>query len=143
MKKISTKYFILDKNEISKPKEGIKFVLNCTKAFYYKLRMNMIRVESMPKQYKVSVCAIFKNEAPYLKEWIEFNRIVGVEHFYLYNNNSEDNYEEIIAPYIKKGLVTLVQWPKSQAQMECCRYQRGTQAGQRSEEDCQKVLHHQ
>lgn len=104
MKKISTKYFILDKNEISKPKEGIKFVLNCTKAFYYKLRMNMIRVESMPKQYKVSVCAIFKNEAPYLKEWIEFNRIVGVEHFYLYNNNSEDNYEEIIAPYIKKVL---------------------------------------
>lgn len=119
MKKISTKYFILDKNETSKPKEGIKFVLNCAKAFYYKLRMNMIRVESTPKQYKVSVCAIFKNEAPYLKEWIEFNRIVGVEHFYLYNNNSEDNYEEIIAPYIKKGLVTLVQWPKNQAQMEC------------------------
>ena len=59
MKKISTKFFILDKNEISKPKENVKFILNSAKAFYYKLRMNMIRVESIPKQYKVSVCAIF------------------------------------------------------------------------------------
>lgn len=119
MKKISTKFFILDKNEISKPKENVKFILNSAKAFYYKLRMNMIRVESIPKQYKVSVCAIFKNEAPYLREWIEFNHIVGVDHFFLYNNNSEDNYEEIIEPYVKKGIVTLIQWPKNQAQMEC------------------------
>ena len=44
----------------------------------------------------------FKNEAPYLREWIEFNHIVGVDHFFLYNNNSEDNYEEIIEPYVKK-----------------------------------------
>jgi hypothetical protein len=54
-----------------------------------------------------------------LREWIEFNHIVGVDHFFLYNNNSEDNYEEIIEPYVKKGIVTLIQWPKNQAQMEC------------------------
>lgn len=54
-----------------------------------------------------------------VSEWIEFNHIVGVDHFFLYNNNSEDNYEEIIEPYVKKGIVTLIQWPKNQAQMEC------------------------
>ena len=119
MKKISTKYFILDKTEFNKPKEYVKYVLNSVKAFYYKCRMNMIHVESTNKEFKVAVCAIFKNEAPYLKEWIEFNHIVGVDHFFLYNNNSEDDYEEIVEPYVKKGLVTLAQWPKNQAQMEC------------------------
>ena len=38
------------------------------------------------KKYKLSICAIFKNEANYLKEWIEYHRMVGVEHFYLYNS---------------------------------------------------------
>ncbi len=36
----------------------------------------------------MSLCAIFKDEADYLREWIEFHRIVGVEHFYLYNNSN-------------------------------------------------------
>ncbi|KIC71464.1 hypothetical protein DB44_DM00010, partial [Candidatus Protochlamydia amoebophila] len=31
--------------------------------------------------YDLSVCAIFKNEAPYLKEWIEYHRLIGVKHF--------------------------------------------------------------
>lgn len=70
------------------------------------------------RQYKVSIGAIFKNEALYLKEWIEFHRIVGVEHFYLYNNNSDDNYREVLEPYIKRNIVTLVDWPKNQAQIE-------------------------
>ena len=46
------------------------------------------------KSYNVSACAIFQNEAPYLKEWIEYHRLIGVEHFYLYNNGSTDNYDE-------------------------------------------------
>lgn len=71
------------------------------------------------KKYKVSILAIFKNEEKYLKEWIEFHKIVGIEHFYLYNNNSEDNYKKVLQPYIDEGIVTLMQWHKNQAQMEC------------------------
>lgn len=88
-------------------------------ALFYKIRMNLIRVNVEEKKYNVAVCAIFKNEAPYLKEWIEYNHLVGIEHFYMYNNNSEDDYEGILNPYIEKGLVTLVQWPHNQAQMQC------------------------
>lgn len=85
----------------------------------YKMLWNISRPENISeKKYKVSVCAIFKNEALYLREWLEFHKIVGVEHFYLYNNNSEDNYLEILEPYIASGWVTLVDWPKNQAQME-------------------------
>lgn len=61
-------------------------------------------------QYDLSVCMIFQNEAPYLKEWIEFHRLLGVQHFYLYNNLSSDNYLEVLTPYVKKGIVELVDW---------------------------------
>lgn len=62
-------------------------------------------------QYDVAVCAIFQNEAPYFKEWIEYNRLIGVEHFYLYNNLSTDHYLEVLSPYIEEGIVELVEWP--------------------------------
>ena len=38
------------------------------------------------KKYTVAVCAIFKNESVFLKEWLEYHLLIGVEHFYLYNN---------------------------------------------------------
>ena len=59
----------------------------------------------------VCACSIFRDEAPYLKEFIELHRIVGVEKFYLYQNNSSDDYLAVLQPYIDKGIVDLVQWP--------------------------------
>jgi len=63
------------------------------------------------KRYNLSICAIFKNEGKYLKEWIEYHRLVGVDHFYLYNNNSTDRSVDVLKPYIKQNLVTLIHWP--------------------------------
>jgi Glycosyltransferase family 92 len=63
-------------------------------------------------EYQLSICALFQDEAPYLKEWIDFHIKVGVEHFWLYNNLSKDNFREIIAPYIEKGIVELIEWRK-------------------------------
>ena len=59
----------------------------------------------------LSICAIIKNEGDYLKEWIEFHRLVGVEKFYIYDNESTDNTKEILASYIKEGIVEYVLWP--------------------------------
>ena len=44
--------------------------------------------------YKLSVGSIFKNESQGIKEWIEHYLNHGVEHFYLINDNSNDNYLE-------------------------------------------------
>jgi hypothetical protein len=55
--------------------------------------------------------AIFQDEAPYLKEWIEFHKLVGVEHFYLYDNCSTDDFQEVLQPYIHSGEVELFTWP--------------------------------
>lgn len=69
------------------------------------------------KKYYSSICGIFKNEGKYIKEWIDYHIVTGVEHFYLYNNFSSDNFESIIKPYIEKKLVTLINWPHEGGQM--------------------------
>src|SRR5579863_5983345 len=57
-------------------------------------------------QYTVSLCAMYKNEAKYLLEWIEYHRLIGVEHFYLYNNLSTDNHLLLLQPYIESNIVS-------------------------------------
>ena len=61
-------------------------------------------------RYELTACMKFKNAARFLAEWIEFHRIVGFGHFYLYNNNSNDDYLKALKPYLDDGLVTLYEW---------------------------------
>jgi hypothetical protein len=65
----------------------------------------------------LSVCAIYRNEADYLREWIEFHRLVGAERFFLYDNRSEDHHERVLAPYVADGTVVLKHWPSSPGQL--------------------------
>ena len=53
----------------------------------------------------VAICCIVKNEAPYIKEWIEFHLLVGVSMFFIYDNESTDNLKETLKPYIEDGIV--------------------------------------
>jgi|GEM_PF-1062026 Predicted glycosyltransferases len=71
----------------------------------------------MSKKYKLSVCAIMKNEAPYLIEWLEFHKLVGVEKFYLYDNGSTDNTFDIVDYYVQSGDVVFHNWPTVPGQM--------------------------
>lgn len=66
---------------------------------------------NFPPKYELSICTIFQNDAPYLKEWIEFHKLQGVEHFYLYNNLSKDDYLNVLSPYVSNREVTLIEWP--------------------------------
>lgn len=67
--------------------------------------------EDTKKKYQISVCSFFKNEAMYLREWIEYHRMIGVDHFYLYNNGSSDYSSRVLYPYENMGIVTVVNWP--------------------------------
>jgi Domain of unknown function. len=64
-------------------------------------------------KYQLSICAIFRDEAPYLKEWIEFHKLQGVDHFFLYNNKSSDDYLAALQPYLDAQEATLIDWPYS------------------------------
>ena len=61
--------------------------------------------------FRLSILTIIKDEARYLPEWIEYHRILGVEHFFIFNNNSTDDISSVLRKYINYGLVTLVEWP--------------------------------
>ena len=70
---------------------------------------NFCRGDSVDKNlflYDLAIVAILKNEGRYLKEWLDYHLIAGVDHFFLCDNDSTDDYEKIIAPYVKAGLVT-------------------------------------
>lgn len=113
--KYENKYFRFDVPKKFNPlKDFAAFCFSCL----YKAELTICKPKSiMQKKYKVSICAIFKNESPYFREWIEYHKIVGIEHFYLYNNNSQDDYESVLTPYIADGAVTLIQWPMAQGQI--------------------------
>ncbi len=92
----------------------LQFPLSLWISLFFVFSCAFVQAKHAPaasKKYELSICSLFKNEAKFLKEWIEFHRLVGVDHFYLYNNGSVDNYLEILEPYLKKGIVTLIQWP--------------------------------
>lgn len=111
MKKKENRYFVFDREKEINFKHIIKVALSPIFDLIYEIILLLHNNKSRPKKYKISICAIFKNEAHNIKEWVEFHKIVGVEHFYMYNNFSDDNYLEVLKPYIEEGVVTLVEWP--------------------------------
>jgi Glycosyltransferase family 92 len=68
--------------------------------------------ETEPDVY-LAVCSMFRNEGAHLAEWIEFHRLVGVERFYLYDNESDDDSFDVLAPYIADGIVVRYERPGS------------------------------
>lgn len=85
----------------------IKFILSVLCLFYFSLEAKPIK----KKKYNLSVCAIFKNESKNIREWIEYHRLVGVDHFYLYENGASDRYMKVLRPYVNRKIITLVPWP--------------------------------
>jgi hypothetical protein len=61
-----------------------------------------------PKE--IVVAAIFYNEAEYIKEWIDFHLMIGVDRFILYDNGSSDHFQSILQPYIDRHKVMLLPW---------------------------------
>src|SRR5438309_2076852 len=59
----------------------------------------------------LAIASVFQNEAPYLKEWIEFHRMLGAQRFVLMNDRSSDNFEAVFQPYIDSGTVVLIHRP--------------------------------
>lgn len=120
-------------------------VLGLVGGFYHcQAKENLIASETHDKpdirtteyKYDLSICVIFQNEAPYLKEWIEYHKLLGVQHFYCFNNLSTDQFLEVLKPYIQDGTVELHEIPavakdrKTYYAMQCKCYTDCTQAAQ-------------
>ena len=56
-------------------------------------------------KHELGLCLIIKNEGDYIKEWIDYHRLIGVDIFYIFDNESTDNTLDILKPYIEEGIV--------------------------------------
>jgi hypothetical protein len=63
------------------------------------------------KKIFLAITCIIRNESDGIEEWLNFHISAGVEHFYIYDNESTDNIDQILMPYVRSGHVTLVKWP--------------------------------
>ena len=72
--------------------------------------LNFARPRSPPTPRYLSIAAKFRDEACHLAEWLEFHRVVGVEHVYLYDNGSTDNPSTVLEPYIREGFASVIPW---------------------------------
>ncbi|MDR2055240.1 MAG: glycosyltransferase family 92 protein [Desulfovibrio sp.] len=61
--------------------------------------------------YYASLCAIAKDEDPYLVEWTDYHCSIGFEHIYVYDNNSDRPVRDTLRDYVCAGLVTVVDFP--------------------------------
>ena len=56
-------------------------------------------------KYKLGLFVMAKNEGDYLEEWIKYHSSIGVDVFFVYDNESTDNTFNVLKPYIDSGLV--------------------------------------
>ena len=92
------------------------------------------------EHHELTICAIFREEAPNLDEWIRFHEGVGVSKFYFYNNFSTDNFRDVLTPYVARGLVDLVDWPVSLGGQGECAQRFGTRSGAGLPSVCEVVI---
>ncbi|MCB1118767.1 MAG: glycosyltransferase family 92 protein [Chlamydiia bacterium] len=45
-----------------------------------------------------------------MQEWIDYHRALGVEHFWLYDEASTDEWQTVLAPYIDANIVEVIDW---------------------------------
>lgn len=68
-------------------------------------------VEKNLFQYDLAVVSIMKGASENLVEWLDYHLMAGVDHFYIYDNDSYDNLKEILQPYVNAGIITYIFYP--------------------------------
>jgi hypothetical protein len=107
-----------------KLREKIRFIPWVQRLLYYSESVRYALFSDLTRQMRsrasvvpgppcgVALCTRIKDEAPVLTEWLEYYRAAGIDHFFIYESFSSDNFREVLRPWIDQGLVTLIaDWP--------------------------------
>lgn len=65
----------------------------------------------------LALVAIIKDEGPVIFQWLAHHAVIGVQHFYLYDNGSTDSTRSEIAAFPEPQRITLIDWPMAHGQM--------------------------
>jgi len=91
----------------------LKLIRNQWEGFKFRKRLDLPNTAVLNKNsyHYLGLVAIFRGEDEYLLEWIEFNRMMGIDHFILYDNGLEKNSKVLLKPYIEKEIITHIPFP--------------------------------
>ena len=59
----------------------------------------------------LSLCLICKDENDYLSEWLDYHILMGVDRFYIYDNESQVSLRETLKEYIERDWVVVMDIP--------------------------------
>ena len=60
---------------------------------------------------KFAIGAIVKNEASSILEWVAYHRVIGIDHFFIADNGSQDGTLQILKGLEQQGLLTVFRFP--------------------------------
>ncbi|KAL2500139.1 zinc finger (C3HC4-type RING finger) family protein [Abeliophyllum distichum] len=64
------------------------------------------------KQHEMCICTMLRNQAKFLPEWVMYHAQIGVQHWFIYDNNSEDDIEDVVESLVGASYnVTRHVWP--------------------------------
>ncbi|KAM6573252.1 hypothetical protein CsatA_017332 [Cannabis sativa] len=67
---------------------------------------------STRKAHEMCVCTMVRNQAWFLKEWVMYHSIIGVERWFIYDNNSNDDLNVVVESLrAQKYNITRHVWP--------------------------------
>ena len=59
----------------------------------------------------ITLCAIMRDEGPYILEWVAFHKVIGFDRIAIYDNGSQDGGEKTLARLAEAGEISHVLWP--------------------------------
>lgn len=68
------------------------------------------RKRARPDRPRASICAIAKNEASYLEEWVAYHHLLGFGPIRIYSHEPDDESDEVLSRLAERGLVEWTPW---------------------------------
>lgn len=61
---------------------------------------------------RIAICCIAKNENLYIREWVEYHKVLGIDHITIYDNNDPngEKFDEVIEDYIISGFCRIINY---------------------------------
>lgn len=75
-------------------------------------RLKLGRKSSPTKEHSLCVCTMLRNQARFLPEWVMYHARLGVDRWFIYDNNSDDDLENAVGSLVSANHnVTRHSWP--------------------------------
>ncbi|KAF2306024.1 hypothetical protein GH714_009474 [Hevea brasiliensis] len=76
------------------------------------LQLNRDSDPTARKPYEMCICTMLRNQARFLGEWVMYHAQIGVQRWFIYDNNSEDNIDSVIASLVDNNFnISKHVWP--------------------------------